>query len=363
MGVYESGYVVNALFFWEKAGGLTLEHKCNPYGPLLARAMEKMGVHLVLGDYGFEKRYLEAQREQFDVLHINWLHHFYRADNLQTGVGRLNTFVDRLHFAKQLGYRIVWTMHNFYPHERPFPELDHLAQLSMCRVADHVVAHCVYAAHLARKHFYRTEKLHVIPHGNYIDAYPNDISREGARDQLKIADDAFVYVFVGNARPYKGIERLMVAFDRVADEKSVLVLMMRSGLNPEYAEEIQEKVKDDDQVLAFTSPFFEPVEFQTYLKAADVAVLPFVDVLTSGSAILALSFGKPLIVPNIGCLSELIDDSMGRLFDPKDAHGLEDAMRDIQMQDMMALGGAAYQRAESLHWEGIAERLAVLYRG
>lgn len=354
---------MNALFFWERAGGLTLAHKCNPYGPLLARAMAKLGVHLALGDYEFEKAYLEEKRETFDVLHINWLHHFYRADDLESGVTRLNAFVDRLHFAKRLGYRIVWTMHNFYPHERPFPELDHLAQVSMCGVADHVVAHCGYAANLARRYFYRTKSLHVIPHGNYIDAYPNDMSQEGARDRLNIADDAFVYVFVGNARPYKGIERLMAAFDKVADDKSVLLLMMRSGLNPEYADEIKEKVQGDDRVLAFTSPFFEQDEFQTYLNAADVAVLPFVDVLTSGSALLALSFGKPLILPNIGCLPELIDDTMGQLFDPKDLQGLEDAMRVMRAQDVTDLSAAAYQRAELLHWDGIAERLAVLYRG
>jgi len=354
---------MNALFFWEKAGGLTLEHKCNPYGPLLARVMAKLGVHLELGDYEFEKDYLEEKRKAFDVLHINWLHHFYRADDLETGVERLNVFVDRLHFAKHLGYRIVWTMHNFYPHERPFPELDHVAQLAMCGIADHVVAHCEYAANLAREHFYRTKKLHVIPHGNYIDAYPNDISREDARDRLNIADDAFVYVFVGNARPYKGIERLMAAFDEVGDDKSVLLLMMRSGLNPEYADEIKKKVKGNDRVLAFTSSFFERDAFQMYLNAADVAVLPFVDVLTSGSAILALSFGKPLILPHIGCLPELMDDSMGKLFDPQEVRGLENAMAAIREQDMASLSVSAYQRAESLHWDGIAERLAVLYRG
>lgn len=354
---------MNALFFWEKAGGLTLEHKCNPYGPLLARAMAKKGVNLELGDYAFEKAYLEKKRETCEVLHINWLHHFYRAEDLQMGVTRLNDFVEKLNFAKHLGYRIVWTMHNFYPHERPFPELDHLAQLSMCRLADHVVAHCGYAAELARKHFYRLKNLHVIPHGNYIDAYPNVVLRFEARQQLKIADDAFVYVFVGNARPYKGIERLIEAFGQVADEKSVLLLMMRSGLNPVYAQEIQAKVQDHDRILAFASPFFERDEFQTYLNAADVAVLPFVDVLTSGSALLALSFGKPVILPHIGCLPEVVDQTMGHLFDAKASRGLQAAMLAIRKRDIDALSHCAYERAKSLHWDGIAERLAVLYRG
>ncbi|MFT5367980.1 MAG: beta-1,4-mannosyltransferase [Candidatus Latescibacterota bacterium] len=354
---------MNALFFWEKAGGLTLEHKCNPYGPLLALAMATLDVHLELGDYAFEKAYLEHKRETHDVLHFNWIRHFYLAEDLETAVARLNKFVENVNYAKRLGYRIVWTMHNFYPHERRFPELDHLAQLSMCRLADHVVTHCGYAADLAREYFYRTEDLHVIPHGNYIDAYSNEISRADARKELGIADDAFVYLFTGNVRPYKGIDRLIETFGEVANEKSVLLLMMHTGMFPAYLEEIETEIKGDDRILGFTSSFFDQSEFQVYLNAADVAVLPFVDVLTSGSAILALSFGKPVILPNIGCLPELIDDSMGRLFDPKDENGLQEAMVAIRDQDITVLSAAAYKRAESLHWDGIAEQLSVLYRG
>lgn len=354
---------MNALFFWENAGGLTLEHKCNPYGPLLAMAMAKQGVHLELGDYDFEKAYLEEKRKTYDVLHINWLHNFYRVEDLETAVKCVNNFVENLHFAKQLGYRIVWTMHNFYPHERRFPELDHLSQLSMCRLADEVVAHCDYAAGLARQHFYRTEHLHVIPHGNYIDAYPNDISKTDARQRLGISEDAFVYVFMGNARPYKGIEHLIEAFCDVADDRAVLLLMMRSWVNPAYAEGIKAAAKDDARIMPFTSQFFDREEFQVYLNAADVAVLPFVDVLTSGSAILALSFGKPVILPNLGCLPELVDDTMGYLFDTHAKEGLQNAMSDIRKRDVDAMSASALACAEALHWEGIAEQLIALYRG
>ncbi|MBT3604832.1 MAG: hypothetical protein HOE48_15745 [Candidatus Latescibacteria bacterium] len=252
---------MKALFFWEKAGGLTLEHKCNPYGPLLALAMEKLDVHLELGDYAFEKVYLEEKRETFDVLHFNWIRHFYLAEDLESAVARLSHFVENVNYAKRLGYRIVWTMHNFYPHERRFPDLDHLAQLSMCQLADHVMVHCEYAAGLARQFFYRTENLHVIQHGNYIDAYPNEISQADARAKLEIADDAFVYLFTGNVRPYKGIDRLVEMFGKVADERSVLLLMMHTGMFPEYVEEIKDAIKDDDRILAFTSSFFKSVEF------------------------------------------------------------------------------------------------------
>jgi len=232
----------------------------------------------------------------------------------------------------------------------------------MCRVADEVIAHCNYAADLAREYFYRTDHMHVVPHGNYIDAYPNLISRQDARRELDIPESAFVYLFVGNARPYKGIERLIQAFQNVADEDCILLLMMRKGLNPEYGETIERLAEGDDKIRVFTSPFFATEEFQFYMNASDVAVLPFVDVLTSGSAILALSFGKPILLPQIGCLPELVDETMGHLFNPKDKTGLETALREIRERDLQAASHSALQRAKDLHWDGIAEKIAPLYK-
>jgi glycosyltransferase involved in cell wall biosynthesis len=353
---------MNALFFWEKVGGLTLAHKCNPYGPLLALSMKKQGIQFELGDYEFEKEYLEKKRKTTDVLHFNWIRHFYLADDLQTAIKRLNQFAENLHFARSLNYRLIWTLHNFYPHERKFHDLDHLAPLIMCDNADHVIAHCNYSANLARKYFYRTENLHVIPHGNYIDAYPNTISKSEARQQLNIPDNAFTYVFSGNARPYKGIDRLIQAFNTLTDPDAHLLLMMRSSVFPEYTQELLNIAADNPNIHAFTSSFFTPEEMQTYLNAADVAVLPFVDVLTSGSAILALSFGKPLVLPNIGCMPELINKTQGILFDPSDPNGLQKSLAKVREYNLVDAERAAFARAQELNWDTIAQQLATLYK-
>ena len=52
---------MKVLFFWEAVGGLSLEHRCNPYAGLLARELEKLDIHLVLGDYDFERGWLERK--------------------------------------------------------------------------------------------------------------------------------------------------------------------------------------------------------------------------------------------------------------------------------------------------------------
>ena len=47
--------------------------------------------------------------------------------------------------------------------------------------------------------------------------------------------------------------------------------------------------------------YIPDAELQVWLRAADVVVLPFRDILTSGSAILALSFGRAVVAPALGC--------------------------------------------------------------
>ena len=353
---------MRVLFFWEQVGGLTLEHRCNPYAGLLARALETLDVHLDLGDYDFSRDWLEAERPNHDVLHLNWLHPFYRADHLESTVARFARFTDNLSFARSLGYRVVWTMHNLYPHERPFPDIDRLGRAVVSGAADHLIVHCNYAAELAQSQFHRAERLHVIPHGHFIDVFPNEISRFDARAQLEIPQGAFVYLFFGNARTYKGIEFLIQAFCRVTDRDAILALMMReSTIDPEYAEGLRSLSRRDSRVQVFSSPFFENDKFQTYANAADVAVFPFVEILTSGSAITALSFGKPVILPKLGCLPELIDESMGILYDPQDVDGLELALKAIRGRDLRAASQAALERARSLDWQEIALRLATVY--
>lgn len=354
---------MRAFFFWEAAaGGLGLQDRCNPYGPLLARDLSRLGIHLELGDYAFRRDWLEDARCDYAVLHLNWLHWFYRDDTLEKSVTRLNRFADNLHYARELGYRVVWTLHNRYPHERPFPDLDHMARLIVGSLADDMIAHCNYGARLARRLFYRNDRVHVIPHGHYIDVFPNEISRGAARRRLHLPADVFVYLFFGNARVYKGIEELIRSYRESAEADTRLAIMTRRAFDGSYADRVIALAEEDERIRVFTHSFFPNEDFQIYLNAADVVVLPFSQVLTSGSAIAALSFGKPVILPAIGCLPELVDDSMGILYDPKDSGALSNALLDIRRRDLNAAGRAAFERARSLDWGGIAERVAEVYR-
>jgi len=77
----------------------------------------------------------------------------------------------------------------------------------------------------------------------------------------------------------------------------------------------------------FVHHFIDDAELQFFIRAADAVVLPFRDVLTSGSAILALSFGRPVVAPRIGNLVEIVNEEMGILYAVEDQNGLVNGMR------------------------------------
>lgn len=351
---------MRALFFWE-AAGLSLD-QANPYGGLLARALAKVGVEMVAGyNEQLNEEWLRAHRATVDVLHLNWPHILYDAPTLAERVTLCAEMVDHLALARELGYKIVWTVHNLYPHDSPYFSLDRLARLALTQLSTAIIAHCAYARTLVQQHFHRTDNVFVIPHGHFIDVYPNTISRADARRQLGIAADQFVYLFFGNVRAYKGLDPLLETFVNLPGEQ--LTLLLAAKVYNEYGDQFVERARQiDPRIIVCPSRFFANQEFQQYFKAADVGIFPFLDVLTSGSTITALSFGLPVIVPAVGCLPELVDERVGILYDQKQPEALRTAMLAIQQRDLAATSQAAYQRAQTLDWPTIAQQTIQAYR-
>lgn len=354
------------LFFWEGSG--LDPGRANPYGALLAAALRRHGVELTEGDYAFGRTWLEESRAAYDVLHLNWLDRFYarfgEPHDADAAGERFANFTETLIQARRLGYRLIWTVHNLFPHERRYPHLDRLVNALVAREADHVIAHCRFAADRIEALYDPPRPVTVIPHGNYLPIFPNSVSREQARARLAIDGRQFVYLFFGNARGYKGVADLIGAFRRAAATDCALVLVLRENArSPGLIPELRALAAGDERVRIHSSHYFPADEFQYFLGAADVVVLPFTAVLTSGSAIQALGFGKPLIVPRLGCLPELVAGGAGLLYDPEAGGALAGALTAARSLDLDAAREAALARTAEFDWDPIARRIAALYRG
>lgn len=351
---------MRSVFYWE-AGGLSLE-RANPYAGLLARALAPFGVELVAGfARDLSAEWLRANQGRVDVLHLNWPYYMYSLPNLDERVAACADLVGHLALARSLGYKIVWTVHNLYPHDSPYPDLDRLARLAITHLASAVIVHCQHAAALVAEHFFRRDGVFVIPHGNFIEPYPNNCTRAEARQRMGIPEDRFVFVSFGNLKPYKGLDSLLEAFTRLPGDDIVLLLALKTR-DAYSADMIERARRADPRIVIYTAQFFGVEEFQFFLNAADAVVLPFTQVLTSGTAITALSFGLPVIVPSLGCLPELVDGSVGILYDPGRPAALREALTAIRGRGLAPMRAAAYRRAESLSWDAIARLTLEAYR-
>ncbi|MDX1688511.1 MAG: glycosyltransferase family 4 protein [Candidatus Promineifilaceae bacterium] len=330
----------------------------NPYQHLLKEGLSTHGIAVQYLDNMPSPRWLWRSREKVHILHLHWLYGLYMQRYLTPF--RLAAFCTRLYLARRLGYGLVWTAHNLLPHRRFFPPMHRFVRRLVMNSADAVIVHCEYGRDELHRLFPRQKPIHVIPHGNYEGVHPITMTRSAAREQLNIPPDAFVYGQLGNITSYKGTRRFVQQFRQIAAERDVALIAGRNR-DSQLVSELKESATTDPR-LHLHAGFIPEEEMQHYLLATDAMVFTFREVLTSGSVILALTYGVPVIAPAAGCLPELVTEEAGLLYRPDDDEALARAMTAIRKQNLAKMREQARAIAHKLDWAPIARKTAALYR-
>ena len=90
------------------------------------------------------------------------------------------------------------------------------------------------------------------------------------------------------------------------------------------------------------------------MNAADVVVLPYRRITTSGAAMLAWSFGKPVIAPALPAFVESMDNApfLGILYDPTDPAALRNALQQATAIDWQAhRASKSWPGPEQFNWQ------------
>ena len=341
-------------FYYHQVPRLPRDHpRNNPYGAIVAEGLERLGVEVAFVN-DFSEAFLYRNRGHLDVLHHHWPHHDYYDDDAGVMRQQMRAFVRSMELARELGYKLVWTAHNIYPHNRRHQAIDHECRLEICRLATAIIAHCEVAASNVRTIFKRTRNLFIIPHPHFIGIYPDTMTREQARGALGVPPAAFAYGFFGGLLPYKGLERLMESFRRLPGDDSWLVIAGGNARQPEFREAIRRRAAQHPRIVLRAYDRAPSEDIALIMRAADVITLPFADTMTSGSLILALSWGKPVIAPALGCLPATVLPAAGRLFDPTAEDPLYAAMLEARELDLAAAASAALASVRRFDWDEIA---------
>jgi glycosyltransferase involved in cell wall biosynthesis len=344
----------------------------NPYQELLHRPLRTRGV---------EVRYLEGPTPSHTVnlalgplvlawwrlrgyrlVHLHWVFGFSLPWARGSRWARLcmqTWFGFWLWARRVLGLRLVWTAHNGVPHEPVFAD-DAAGRQRLVDHCDAVIAHSPEAAADLRQ--YGARSVAVIPQGGYKDFYPQTLDRAEARERLGLRGEDFVVAFVGSVQPYKGVDLLVDAMAMLPSQPPARLVVAGGCGDGDYRRSLEAAARRAGDRVRLSLERVPDDELQVYLRAADVAAFPFRSVTNSGSVLLALGFGVPVVIPDLPELAAIPAAAATRY--SGGVSGLAHALRRVSIaaeSERREQGAAAAAFGSARSWDDVAEATLAVY--
>lgn len=260
-------------------------------------------------------------------------------------------FILWLRCCKFLGLRLIWTAHNVLPHDPVFAD-DVAMRKALIAASDLVIVHSAAALDQLEDMGAKPQRAVIIPHGPFTPRPQATVRRRPGSDGTP-----YRFLFVGTLKAYKGVDDLLDAFEEVSKDEKVLLTIAGQCEDPDLSARLARFAGRDGLTILAGPERLPDAAMVDLLSASDVVVLPFKKITTSGSAILALSHGRPIIIPETETMSEIPDSAAVR-YDRTTA-GLSSAMAavaDMGEEQLARMGEAAMAYANSVSWDEIAER-------
>ncbi len=343
---------------------LVLPRDRNPYQELLYAEMKRLGVqvtyigeltpsrtlNLLLLPVEIAVRRITGAR----LIHLHWVFAFalpgaQRFPVLQ-GVAYV-WFLVWLRICRMLGMHLVWTAHNVLPHAPVFVD-DVAARRALVAASDLVLAHSQSTlAELAALGAVARRGA-VIEHGPIAPIRSAaSLGTPGTGGQPRR------FLFFGRVQEYKGVDDLIAAFVAMPDDIAAHLMVAGQCNDPGLRTRLHALARRGGPRVILRLERIPDDEVPQLLGAADIVVLPFRRITTSGSAILALSYGRPLIAPHLPGLVDLPDQAVLRY--DGEVSALIAAMARLACADretLAAMSAAASCYASRITWQEVAEK-------
>lgn len=309
------------------------------------------------GEYILNWQYLvtKFRREPPDVVHIQWLPMLERSRF-------------QLEFVRQiqkLGLPVVYTVHNFLPHDvDPGQAYEH---------AYHLVDHLIVHTHEDARRL-RTElglaggRVSVVPQGP-VFYEQTGIDRTEARRHLDMDSNAVVFLMMGVIRPYKGLDTALRAFaNLVRNQPDSRLLIAGNPLDARYLRELQE-LSASLKLESFIDWHLGYVPSEAvglFHAASDVALFPYKAISQSAAFLTAAALGTCVLGTNVGGIGEVVaDGKTGLLVETAEHADVVSGMRRalaLTREQREHLGQALREQVLSeFSWARIAARTVEVY--
>lgn len=268
--------------------------------------------------YGRLARYAAVAKPK--VFHVLWNNKFESIDRTAL----------LLHY-KLMGKKLAFTAHNVNTaardgHDSTFNRATLRAQYHL---VDHIFVHTQkMMRELIGSYGVKEDSISVIPYGINNSVPNTPLTSVEAKERLGLRRDDKTILFFGAIAPYKGLELLISAFERLLTTEQNFKLIIAGkpkASSGEYFKSLQARLSSE----ALSGRVLQRIEFicdadtEIYFKAADVAAMPYTEIFQSGILFLALSFGTPVVATDVGSFrDDVLDGETGYLCQPNNPEDL-----------------------------------------
>jgi beta-1,4-mannosyltransferase len=289
------------------------------------------------------------------IVHLHWVWGFqFPAMSRFPAARRLVAYAwFRLFLAsvRLFGMKLAWTAHNILPHGQVFPD-DSAARRLLVRHCDVVFGHSEWSLTGLIELGAKPAKWALVRH----PAFSLSASQAPLPDSF---DWPTEFLFFGKIFDYKGVDDLLEAFAGLPQSVPARLTVAGECTDPRLSARLEELAARSGERVSLRMGHATEDEVAGLMGAAHVVVLPFRRVTTSGSAMLALGCGKPLIIRELPALAGLPSDAVF-LYDgsiPELAKTLQ-AASSADRETLSRMSRAAIAYAAEATWAQLAEATA-----
>ena len=236
----------------------------------------------------------------------------------------LHNYIALATAAKRLGAKVVLEFHEIQDvGESTLPlasmYVNTLSPLLLKQV-DGFIVHSRYdLPEVVKRYRVPESRVAVIPHGPY-DQYDGHKSNANANIVGSDTSDSDItrLLFFGVIRPYKGLEHLIRAFSSLSDDEAErfhLTVVGETWEDWTLPGELIAKSRHKERIT-FVNRYVPDEEVQGYFKHADAVVLPYLRSSASGPLNIAMSLGLPVVITEVGGLTEAVENYGGAVTIP-----------------------------------------------
>jgi D-inositol-3-phosphate glycosyltransferase len=325
--------------------------------PLLRKAVRLLTYYARLMKY--------AVSSEPRIFHILWNNRFEHFDRTLLML-----------YYRLFGKRIILTAHNVNIRKRDgcdnwFNRLSLGIQYRLCH---HILVHTgMMKDELIADFGIASSRVSVIPFGINNTCPVTTLARQGARELIGLNSSEKVLLFFGRIAPYKGVKYLIAAFRKMAKQDARYRLIIAGKVKGgclNYWNDIQSNIAASGirrQIVARIEHIPDN-QVEIFFKAADVVVIPYVQIFQSGVPFLSYSFGLPVIATDVGSLrNDIVEGKTGFLCRPRDPADLANAIKTYFTSDLYQNLEASRNRIREFandrySWTKVAQILDSVYR-